>query len=97
MVKMTVRKESERELVLEFEDEDHTLGNLITKMALRDPRVSYATYRIEHPLKPKMTVEIRTNGSAPPREVLIEVLKKIIELTETFEKQLKDELSKKRG
>lgn len=42
---------TDRELVLEICGEDHTLGDLLMKEALRHPSVEYAAYRILHPLK----------------------------------------------
>lgn len=91
MVKFAVVRETEREVVLEFVGEDHTIGNLITKMALRKEHVVYATYRIEHPLKPKMLVEIRTDGSVRARDVLKSVLEDVVSLSDRLKSQLQRE------
>ncbi|MGC8953520.1 DNA-directed RNA polymerase subunit L [Desulfurococcus amylolyticus] len=50
-MEVRVVSRSERELVLEIYDEDHTLGNLLAKEAIRHPGVEYAAYRVPHPLK----------------------------------------------
>ncbi|ACL11742.1 DNA-directed RNA polymerase, subunit L [Desulfurococcus amylolyticus 1221n] len=50
-MEIRVVSRSERELVLEIYDEDHTLGNLLAKEAIRHPGVEYAAYRVPHPLK----------------------------------------------
>lgn len=50
-MEVRVVSRSERELVLEVYGEDHTLGNLLAKEAIRHPGVEYAAYRVPHPLK----------------------------------------------
>jgi len=50
-VEVRVVSRNERELTLEVYGEDHTLGNLLTKEAVRHPGVEYAMYRVPHPLK----------------------------------------------
>ena len=60
-----------------FNGEDHTLGNALRYVLLRDPEVSFCGYTVPHPQESKMNVRIQTTG-APVCEVLkrnLEVLK----------------------
>ncbi|ADV64360.1 DNA-directed RNA polymerase subunit L [Desulfurococcus mucosus] len=50
-MEVRVVSRSERELVVEVHGEDHTLGNLLAKEAIRHPGVEYSMYRVPHPLK----------------------------------------------
>ncbi|MCY0868475.1 MAG: DNA-directed RNA polymerase subunit L [Desulfurococcus sp.] len=50
-MKVSVLFKDERKLVIEVDGEDHTLGNLLAKEAIRHPGVEYAAYRVPHPLK----------------------------------------------
>lgn len=73
-MELEIRKKTDRELVFKIKGEDHTLGNLIAKMALRHPNVELAAYIIEHPLDGSPVVRIITDGTKDPIEVLIDVL-----------------------
>ena len=44
-----------------FEDQDHTLGNLLREALLKDPNVYFAAYKVPHPLENKM--EVRVQGT----------------------------------
>ncbi len=73
-MELEIRKRTNRELVFKIKGEDHTLGNLVAKMALRHPNVELAAYTIEHPLDGSPVVRIITDGTKDPVDVLIEVL-----------------------
>ncbi|KAM3129217.1 DNA-directed RNA polymerase II core subunit [Paramecium bursaria] len=42
--------------------EDHTLGNLLRLSLLKQPEVTYAGYRLMHPLQHVIELKIQTNG-----------------------------------
>lgn len=46
--------------------EDHTIGNLVRMQLHKDPDVTFAGYRIPHPLEYRMLVKVSTNGSKSP-------------------------------
>lgn len=73
-------------LVLEIEGEDHTLGNLLMKEALRHPGVKNASYRILHPLGNviEFTILIREDAdmSTVIREIIDSLRKQIMEFQE---------------
>jgi len=74
-VKIEVKKLTDRELVIKLIDEDHTLGNLIAKMALKHPHVKMAAYVIEHPLEGSPTIRIITDGEVRALDVLKDVIR----------------------
>ncbi len=74
-MKIEVKKLTDRELVIKLIDEDHTLGNLIAKMALKHPHVKMAAYVIEHPLEGSPTIRIITDGEVRALDVLKDVIR----------------------
>jgi DNA-directed RNA polymerase II subunit RPB11 len=46
--------------------EDHTLGNLMRTQLHKDADVTFAGYRIPHPLEHRLLVKLSTNGSKSP-------------------------------
>ena len=74
-MKIEVKKFTDKELVIKLINEDHTLGNLIAKMALKHPHVKMAAYIIEHPLEGSPTVRIITDGKVKALDVLKDVIK----------------------
>ncbi|KAA6411956.1 MAG: DNA-directed RNA polymerase I and III polypeptide [Lasallia pustulata] len=44
----------------EFEGEDHTLGNALRYMIMKNPEVEFCGYSIPHPSEAKMNVRIQT-------------------------------------
>jgi len=75
IVRIEVKKLTDKEVVIRLLNEDHTLGNLIAKMALKHPHVKMAAYVIEHPLEGSPTVRIITDGEVRAIDVLKEVIK----------------------
>jgi len=92
-VKIKILERNERELEFELEGEGHTLCNLLRKVLLEDEGVTFAGYRIEHPLIGRPKVYVRTNGKKDPLDVVIEAAKKIremvVEFREAFLRSLK--------
>ncbi len=86
--KIEVVKEKENRLEIRLRGEDHTMANLIVKLAIRKPHVTYAAYRIDHPLVSDPVVIIATDGSVKPIEVLKEVLEDIVRLVDEFKEKL---------
>lgn len=61
-----------------FENQDHTLGNILQYELLRDPRVTFAAYRQEHPNTRKiyLRIDVHPNSNCTPQSVLIDAIKK---------------------
>jgi len=51
---------SETAASFEFIDEDHTLGNALRYMIMKNPHVEFCAYSIPHPSEAKMNVRIQT-------------------------------------
>ncbi len=92
--RIEIKKLSDKEVVLEIEGEDHTIGNLIARLAQEKKGVKFAAYRIPHPLIPKLIITLITDGSKKPIEVLKEVLNDIASMSRMFRAQLEKELEK---
>ena len=54
-------------IIVTFEREDHTLGNLLVQQLLKNEKVLFAAYKIEHPLFPvfKMRIQTRSEDYRP--------------------------------
>ena len=87
MSKIEVKKLKDTELELIIHGEDHTLGNLIVKLAENEPGVTYVAYRIEHPLIPRLIVTLMTDGTVSALGVLKETLKEIKNLSKQFREE----------
>lgn len=74
--RIRIEKINDKELVFYLEGVDqHTLPNLISKMALKNPHVTYSAYIIDHPLVSNPKIVILTDGQIKPIDVLREVLR----------------------
>ncbi|MCJ1307522.1 RNA polymerase subunit AC19 [Agyrium rufum] len=54
----------------EFEGEDHTLGNALRYMIMKNPEVEFCGYSIPHPSEAKMNVRIQTYDGTTALEAL---------------------------
>lgn len=51
-------------------NEDHTLGNALRYIILKNPEVEFCGYAIPHPAENKLNLRIQTAGSISPDEAL---------------------------
>ena len=74
--------------------EDHTLGNIVKMMLLRNPKVRFAAYRKPHPLENKIEIRIQTNGEITPtnalNEALVNLCQDLDDCYREFEEELKN-------
>jgi len=89
-MRIRILERAENKVVVEIHGEDHTLGNLLEKILLNDPRVDFASYENPHPLEEKIVVTIVTRDNADPIAVLKDATAKIIDLASEFKKKLLD-------
>jgi len=61
-----------------FNKEDHTLGNLLRARLLQSPHVSFAGYRIPHPLFSKFELRVQTDGEVTPRTALVQACRDLV-------------------
>lgn len=85
-----VLSKTSRELVLEIEGEDHTLGNMLMKEALRHPLVELATYRTPHPLRSSIEFTIVVREGADLSSVLKDVISNLRNQITEFKSKIED-------
>ncbi|KAH3681531.1 hypothetical protein WICPIJ_007512 [Wickerhamomyces pijperi] len=79
--------------IVTFEKEDHTLGNLIRAQLLKDPRVVFAAYKVEHPLFAKFVMRIQTEDGYAPKEALKKACYSLMNQITALENKFRDEWS----
>ncbi|OQS00166.1 hypothetical protein THRCLA_21734 [Thraustotheca clavata] len=76
-----------------FHDEDHTLGNAVRYMLMRNPQVDFAGYTIPHPSEPNMHVRVQTQQSTTANQAMRSALTDLKAIAshvdKTFAKELK--------
>ena len=65
-------------VVITFEKEDHTLGNLIRAELLNDRKVLFAAYKVEHPFFARFKLRIQTTEGYDPKDALKNACNSII-------------------
>ncbi len=96
MARIVVRRREKSLLEIELPGEDHSLPNLIVRLALERPEVEYASYSIDHPLVGAPRIVIRTSSDKDPLEVLREILEEIRSVAKEFREQLEEQLGGER-
>ncbi len=93
-ISVELKKYTNRELRFILYDEDkYSLPNLITKIALSKPGVTYAAYILQHPITSYPEIVILTDGSRDPLEILREVIEDIKNMAKQFLALLNEALS----
>lgn len=62
--------------------EDHTVGNLVRTALHRDGEVTFAGYRVPHPLEHVVVVKVATRGRRTPKAVLSRCLADLADAVE---------------
>ncbi len=78
-----ILKKNEDEVQIEFEDENHTLLNLLKTVLLEDDRVQITTYDTKFPTMTNPIFRLKTKGSDPV-ELLADAAAKVEELCKEF-------------
>lgn len=80
---------SPNSVVIVFEKEDHTLGNLIRAELLNDSKVLFAAYKVEHPFFARFKLRIQTIDGYDPKDALKNacnsIINKLASLKSNFE------------
>ncbi|XP_069068229.1 DNA-directed RNA polymerases I and III subunit RPAC2-like [Pleurodeles waltl] len=75
-------------------DEDHTLGNSVRYMIMKNPEVEFCGYCITHPSESKINLRIQTRGGLPAvdpfRRGLNELTDVCQHVLKTFEIRMKE-------
>lgn len=80
-------------VIIKFEREDHTLGNLLRAQLIQDPRVLFAAYKVEHPLFANFVLRIQTEEGYSPRDALKNACHSLIAQLSTLQKNFSKEWS----
>ena len=92
-INLELKKLTDRELRIVIYDEDkHSLPNLISKLALKKPGVVYAAYIIDHPMVSYPEIVIVTDGTRNPLDVFEEVVNEINKLIDEFSLKFEEAL-----
>ena len=68
------------ELELSLVNEDHTLGNLLTHYLQEHKSISYAGYKIDHPLERVVDITLKSNGSRKMKTIILDTFDDIINI-----------------
>ncbi|XP_041050717.1 DNA-directed RNA polymerases I and III subunit RPAC2 [Carcharodon carcharias] len=75
-------------------DEDHTLGNALRYMIMKNPEVEFCGYSITHPSESKINFRIQTRGGIPSVEPFRRGLNELMivcqHVLNTFEVSMKE-------
>jgi DNA-directed RNA polymerase II subunit RPB11 len=77
--------------IFTFHKEDHTLGNLLRSRLLTNPHVTFAGYKVSHPLVPDFDLRVQTTDDIKPRDAVIEACKEIVEDLATLSREFQKE------
>ncbi|CAI5758748.1 unnamed protein product [Candida verbasci] len=69
-IKITPDSKVPNAAIVKIEREDHTLANLLRAQLLKDERVLFAAYKVEHPLFANFVLRIQTDDGYSPKEAL---------------------------
>ncbi|KAL1923282.1 uncharacterized protein VTP21DRAFT_8262 [Calcarisporiella thermophila] len=90
-----ISSEDEHNITVALNDEDHTLGNSLRYMIMKNPNVSYCGYSVPHPSSNKIHIRIQTKEPHPALEALEQGLRDLMDLCghvlDTFTEELEKE------
>ncbi|KAF8457169.1 DNA-directed RNA polymerase [Terfezia claveryi] len=78
----------------QIENEDHTLGNALRYIIMRNPEVEFCGYSIPHPSEAKMNIRIQTYGKVTAIEALKRGLVDLVDLCDIVMHKFKNEMGK---
>ena len=91
-MKLKVISETSDSMVLELSGEQHTFPTILCWALLKDPRVDFAVYDVDHPLVGTPRLHLRTNRKKP-RNALVDAVKllesEFKEIGKQFDKKAK--------
>ncbi|OBA18792.1 uncharacterized protein OGAPODRAFT_15413, partial [Ogataea polymorpha] len=77
----------------QISDEDHTLGNALRYMIMKNPEVEFCGYSIPHPAESKMNIRIQTYGGMSAVEALHKGLDDLVDLCSHVEDVFGEKIS----
>ncbi|KAH9819065.1 DNA-directed RNA polymerase [Melampsora americana] len=77
-----------------LKDEDHTLGNSLRYIIMKNPDVEFCGYSLPHPSEPKLNLRIQMYDNKSAVQALLKGLADLEDLTMTIMTHYKEELAK---
>ncbi|ABN65632.1 RNA polymerase I and III subunit [Scheffersomyces stipitis CBS 6054] len=74
-------------------EEDHTLGNALRYMIMKNPEVEFCGYSIPHPSENKLNIRIQTYGNITAVEALHQGLDNLAELCTVIGDKFEEKIS----
>jgi len=71
---------------IRLENENDTIGNLISKELLKNPQVTYAAYQKKHPFDQEIYILFETNQD--PEKIFLQTLSDLIIIVKNLQSQL---------
>jgi len=87
----------EHAATLTIQREDHTVGNLLRCALLKDREVTFAGYKIPHPLEYRMLVKVQTRGRRSPKQVSARALEALADEAAEGRRAFEAEAARMRG
>jgi DNA-directed RNA polymerase subunit L len=81
---------SKEEGSISINDEDHTLGNLVTKGMQQHPDIEFAGYHLPHPLSKKVIIDYKLKKNVKIKNIINDVVVYYTELFEQLDKHFKN-------
>ncbi len=80
-MEIEVRQHEKNKMEIVLVGEGHTFANLLRTMLKKDDHVTYAAYKVGHPLldKERPVLFIETDGKESPKDALVKAAQKIKE------------------
>ncbi|CAH2355837.1 DNA-directed RNA polymerases I and III subunit RPAC2 [[Candida] railenensis] len=73
-------------------DEDHTLGNALRYIIMKNPEVEFCGYSIPHPSENKLNIRIQTYGNITAVEALHQGLDNLSEMCTVVEEKFSEKI-----
>jgi len=87
-MEIEILKNEKETLEFKIIGERHTFPQLLKYFLLKDAKVEFASYKLEHPHNPDSLFLLKTKGKAP-KTALSDAAKKIADEASDFKKSLK--------
>ncbi|KAF2679623.1 RBP11-like subunits of RNA polymerase [Lentithecium fluviatile CBS 122367] len=74
----------------QIEKEDHTLGNALRYIIMKNPDVEFCGYSIPHPSEDKMNIRIQTYDNVSAESVLDKALQDLMDMCDVIEEKFRE-------
>jgi len=79
-----------------FNREDHTLANLLRDKLFRLEHVTFAAYKVPHPLFATFELRVHTDGEISPKDAVLKACKELITELQALDQEFTKEFELKK-